>query len=230
MERLRAGVERPRALRRAHGAEDKSERRAAILRAAETLLRADPSAGFSVEVLAKSAGLAKGTVYLYFRTREEILLAVHEQQVHGLFDVFEAALDAPGADARSVLEAGIGYHRKRPESYALAGRCRSYLDAGVSIEAAVAYKLGLGPRIAALGARIDALIPGLAPGEGAALLMNSHALIIGLWQLADTPPRMRKAMQRPELALFRIDFERQLVAALVDLWDGAARRGARRRR
>lgn len=215
-------------LRRARAPEAKTERRAAILRAAEALLRADPSATFSVDALASRAGLAKGTLYLYFRTREEVVLAVHEKQVHELFDAFEAALDDPCADAHRVLEAGCRYHRERPESYALAANCRQCLDTNVSIDAAVSFKLGLAPRIAAIGARIESLVPGLAAGEGAALLMNSYAMIIGLWQQADTPARLRKAMHRPELALFRIDFEKQLVAALNDLWDSALRRGERR--
>lgn len=215
-------------LKRAMVPEAKSERRAAILATAEALLREDPSAGFSVAALARRAGLAKGTLYLYFRSREEVLLAVHEKQVHELFDSFEAALAAPDADASKVLAAGIRYHRDRPESYSLAGNCRGLLDTNVSIEAAIAFKLQLVPRIAAIGSRIERLIPGLSAGEGAALLLNSYALIIGLWQQADTPPRLRKAMQRPELAPFRIDFEKQLVAALADLWEGAQLRAARR--
>lgn len=228
----RSQLRRPRRpeLKRARAPAAKSERRAAILQAAESLLRADPSGTFSVEALARRAGLAKGTVYLYFRTREEVLLAVHEKQVHELFDAFEAALDAPDAGARKVLEAGCRFHRERPESYALAGNCRSFLETGVSIDAAVAFKCALAPRIACVGTRIEALVEGLAPGEGAALLTNSYAMIIGLWQQADTPARLRKAMQRPELAQFRIDFEKQLDIALNDLWDSALRRGAGRTR
>lgn len=51
-------------LRRARLPEDKSQRRAAILRAAEGLLRRAPMGAFSVDALARRAGLAKGTVYL----------------------------------------------------------------------------------------------------------------------------------------------------------------------
>ncbi|MBS0335654.1 MAG: helix-turn-helix transcriptional regulator, partial [Proteobacteria bacterium] len=67
---------RTRARTRAILPEDKSERRAAILRAAAGLLKQAPHGAFSVEALARRAGLAKGTVYLYFGTREEVLLAV----------------------------------------------------------------------------------------------------------------------------------------------------------
>jgi AcrR family transcriptional regulator len=208
--------------------EDKSERRAAIVRAAEALLRRDPAATFSVEDLARRASLAKGTLYLYFGTREEVLLAVHEKQTHEIFDVVEQALAAPGADGPSVVRAGLAYLRTHPEFYPLAGNCRGMLDTNISTEAALEFKIAIGRRLEPLGARIEALYPGLERGEGAALLMNCYALIIGLWQQADPPLCLRPVMQRPEMAIFRIDFEKQLTTALLDLWESAERRSARR--
>ena len=115
---------------RAIGAEDKEQRRAAIVAAAHALVHRNPSATFSVEALARRAGLAKGTLYLYFQTREEVLLALHEQQSHEVFDVIERALATPVADARSVLAAGMTYLRAHPEFYPLAGNCRGMLEIG----------------------------------------------------------------------------------------------------
>lgn len=214
---------------RAVAAEDKEQRRAAIVAAAHGLIHRDPSASFSVEELARRTGLAKGTLYLYFGSREEVLLALHLQQSHEIFDVIERALAAPGADARSVLAAGTVYLRAHPEFYPLAGKCRNMLDTNISAEAALAFKVAIAGRLAPMGERIEALYPGLARGEGAALLMNSYAFIIGLWQQVDTPLVLRDAMKRPEMAIFRIDFEKQLIAALLDLWQSAERRGAQRK-
>jgi AcrR family transcriptional regulator len=210
--------------RRAMAPEDKSERRAAIVRAAADLVRRDPSCGCSVDQLAAKAGVAKGTVYLYFGSREEVLLAVHEKQSHELFDVVERALAAPSATAASVVRAGLRYVHANPQFYPLAANCRSMLDTNVSTEAALAFKLGVGKRLQVLGARIEQLYPGQKTGEGAALLMNSYALIIGLWQQADTPLSLRAVMERPDMRIFKIDFEKQLTAALLDLWEAAARR------
>ena len=210
---------------RAVAAVDKSERRAAIVRAAAALLQRDPSAKFAVEVIARRAGLAKGTVYLYFGSRDEVLLALHDQQSHELFDVVERALSAADSHGRCVVEGGLAYLRAHPEFYPIAGNCRHMLDTNIGTEAALAFKLGIARRLEPLGRRIEELYPGLASGEGAALLTNCYAMIIGLWQQADPPLSLRKVMQRPEMAIFRIDFEKQLVAALLDLWDGAERRG-----
>lgn len=217
-------------LKRALGLEEKSQRRAAIVHAAEELLHRNPAATFSVEALARRAGLAKGTVYLYFHTREEVLLALHETQIHALFDVLARTLALPHADARSVVRAGLRHYAAHPEFYPLAGNCRYMLDTKIGVEAALAFRLGLAQRLAAIGERVEALYPGLRPAEGAALLVNSYALIIGLWQQADTPEVLRDAMKRPDMKVFRIDFEAQLEQALLDLWEAAERRGATSRK
>ncbi len=210
--------------RRAVAPEHKSEKRAAIVNAVHELARRDASASFSVEQLARRAGLAKGTVYLYFKTREEMLLAVHEKHSHELFDAVERALAAPGATAEKVVRAGLRYLKGHQELYPLAAGSLSMIDKNVGTEAAFAFKVGIGRRLAPLGARIEALYPGLAPGEGAVLLINSYAMIVGLWQLADPPLSLRPVMHRPEMQLFKLDFERQLTAALLDLWEAAARK------
>ena len=208
--------------RRAIAPEDKSARRDVIVRAAAEVSARDGA--FSMDQLARRAGVAKGTVYLYFRTREEIVLAVHEKQTHGLFDAVERALAAPGAGGESVVRAGLRYLRANPEFYPLAGNCRHMLDTNVGTEAAFAFKAGIAGRLEPLGRAIERLYPGMAPGEGPALLMNCYAMIIGLWQQADVPAPLRAVMGRPQLRIFRINFEKQLAAALLDLWDAAARR------
>ncbi len=210
--------------KRAVAPEDKSARRDAIVRAAEDLSARTPA--FSMEQLARRAGVAKGTLYLYFGTREEVLLAVHEKQTHELFDVVERSLAARAPTGESVVRAGLRYLRAHPEFYPLAGNCRGMLDTNVSTEAALAFKTGLSGRLEKLGRRIEELYPRLRQGEGAALLTNCYALIVGLWQQADVPVSLRSVMHRPDMQIFRIDLEKQLTGALLDLWDAAARRGA----
>jgi len=211
--------------RRAVLPEDKSERRDAILRAAAGLLRRAPMGAITVEELARRAGLAKGTVYLYFETREEVLLAVHGKRTQKLFDALERALAGPAVDAKTMARATLRFLRAHPEFLPLAATCRGMLETNIGAEAALAFKRALGARLARLGARIEAVYPGLAQGEGLALLMNSHALMVGLWQLADAPACLRDVMKRPDMRMFRIDFQKQLMAALVDLWQAVERRG-----
>lgn len=215
---------------RATAPEAKSERRASILDAAVGLLREAPLGAFSVEALAHRAGLAKGTVYLYFGTREEVLLAVHAEHAQHLFDVLERALAAPKADTRRITRAVVNHLKGHPEFLPLAATCRSMLETNIGLEAALAFKLNIGARLGRLGARVEALYPRLPRGQGVTLLMASYGLMLGLWQIAEPPECLAAAMALPEMRMFRITFETQLSTALVDLWEGATRRAARKAR
>jgi len=213
-----------RARTRATLPEDKSERRAVILRAAVSLLKHAPQGAFSVEELARRAGLAKGTVYLYFGTREEVLLAVHAERQQRMFDVLEASLAAPRPDIRLIARTVVRFVRAHPEFLPLAANCRGMLETNIGAEAALAYKQGVGVRLAQIGARLEVLFPVLAKGQGVGLLMASYALMIGLWQISDPPDCLAAAMERPDMRMFKVDLEKQLGAVLVNLWEGATLR------
>ncbi len=221
---VRTAAPRRRARTRAVLPEDKSERHAAILRAAVALLKDAPQGAFSVDALARRAGMAKGTVYLYFGTREEVLLAVHGQRQQILFDALEKALAAPRADIRMIARTLGRFLRGHPEFLPLAANCRGMLETKVGAEAALAFKQAIGARLACLGARLEVLFPGLARGQGVGLLMASYGLMIGLWQIASPPECLVSAMERPDMRIFKLDLEKQLNAALTNLWEGATSR------
>lgn len=208
--------------------QDKSARRAAILRAAGSLLKAAPQGAFSVAELARRAGLAKGTVYLYFGTREEVLLAVHAERQQALFDVLDKAIAAPRVDIGSIARTVTRFLRAHPEFLPLAANCRGMLETNISPEVALGYKLAIGTRLGELGKRLEAVFPGLPAGQGVALLMASYALMIGLWQIADPPECLAAAMQRPEMRVLKVNLEKQLGAALIQLWQGATERQRKR--
>ncbi|MDB2668813.1 TetR/AcrR family transcriptional regulator [Alphaproteobacteria bacterium] len=66
---------------RARTAEQKALRRRAVLEAAETYFLEVGYEAFSMSNLAKKIGVAKGTLYLYFETREEVFLTLYEQSL-----------------------------------------------------------------------------------------------------------------------------------------------------
>ena len=204
--------------------EDKSERRAEILRAAEGLLKQAPQGAFSVDQLARRAGLAKGTVYLYFGTREEVLLAVHAERQQDLFDSLDKALGAPRVDIRLVARTVARFLRTHPEFLPLAANCRGMLETNIGTEAALAYKQAIGARLVKIGTRLEQLFPTIGKGQGVGLLMASYALMIGLWQISDPPACLAGVMERPDMRLFRVDLEKQLNVSLINLLEGATMR------
>ena len=78
--------------RRARSAEQKALRRQAVLDAAETYFLEVGYEAFSMTQLAKKAGVVKGTLYLYFKTREELFLTLYEQSLIRWSEVFIASL------------------------------------------------------------------------------------------------------------------------------------------
>lgn len=81
-------------------------RRQAILDAAASLLVTRGLTGTSVDAVAQRAGIAKGTVYLYFASRSDLLAALRGRYAQGLADRAEPILDlADPADPGSVTGA-----------------------------------------------------------------------------------------------------------------------------
>ena len=81
--------------RRARSEEQKALRRQAVLQAAEAYFLDVGYEAFSMAQLAKRAGLVKGTLYLYFKTREELFLTLYEKSLTRWSQVFISNLSEP---------------------------------------------------------------------------------------------------------------------------------------
>ena len=94
-------------MRRAIRDEQKAARREHILSVAWQLFQENAYDDVTMRGVAQGAGLAKGTVYLYVETKEELFLAVQKQQFALWFDGVDAqlaAMDAP-ATIETVADA-----------------------------------------------------------------------------------------------------------------------------
>jgi AcrR family transcriptional regulator len=77
---------------RARREEDKSERTAAILKAAGEIWSKSSWSDFTMTDVARRTGLVKGTLYLYFATKEELLQAIFERMLGEYFDSVDRSL------------------------------------------------------------------------------------------------------------------------------------------
>ena len=93
-------------LKRARTQEQKYFRRQQILDAAEGHFREVGYEAFSMAHLARLAGVVKGTLYLYFKTREEVFLSLYNQSLVRWSQVFLESLRLDMSDrdyAESVV-------------------------------------------------------------------------------------------------------------------------------
>ena len=215
---------------RAIQAEDKQERHEAILDAAARLLLRSPERIANMADVADEAGLAKGTVYLYFPSKEELLLAVHERNIDGFFRALVARLadDAP-AKVTDVLALTHEHMVEPPLFLPLAARCFGLMGQSVPPEAARAFKQRMGERLMAAGAGLERHFSELKPGDGVGLLRHSYALIIGLWQMSAESAGHRLGC--PMVAgpgeatpVFNFSYPEELDRALLALWNGTVGR------
>jgi AcrR family transcriptional regulator len=207
---------------RAIATEDKAERRQEILDAVEALYLKHPDRMPSVAEVADKAGVAKGTVYLYFPSKEEMLLALHERHVEGFFRELGKKLREPGPlDFDDIFPVTREHMIRVPGYLALTSRCFGMMDREIPIEVAVAFKARVAQILMAAGSGLERHFKDLAPGGGILILMHSYALIVGLWQLVHPNERFGRAMDRPELKLLMLDYEAEVEKALRALWAGA---------
>jgi AcrR family transcriptional regulator len=206
---------------RAYAVEDKEERRQVILDAAESLYLKHPDRIANVAEVAEAAGLAKGTVYLYFPGKEEMLLALHERHVAQFFGELMKKLAGPGPLGFDDIFPITRDHMIRVPGYlALTSRCFGMMDREIPIETALAFKARVNQILGGAGASLERHFPGLGPGGGVLILLHSYGLIVGLWQLLHPNERFGRAMERPELKLLKRDYEREIESALRALWSG----------
>lgn len=205
---------------RAIQAEDKLERRQAILDAVARLLVDRGERVPSVAEVAEAASLAKGTVYLYFASKEELLLALHERAVSEFFAELADLLAGERAVEFEDIYAVTRRHMVAPSHYLpLAARCFAMLHREIPGEVAEAFRLRLGERLLAVGGLLERRYL-LAAGEGPTLLRHSYALIIGLWHMAAAHQTSEGSVASGPLALFSWDYDRELERALRALWTG----------
>ncbi|MCO4772559.1 MAG: TetR family transcriptional regulator [Deltaproteobacteria bacterium] len=205
-------------MRRARTEQAKEQRRDAILGAAVTLLDRDRYDAVTMAAVAREAGIAKGTTYLYFRTKEQLFLALLEEEYSGWFGAARVALRAlpEGASLARVTDALVATVGDRPRFLALMQLLHVVLEQNISVETALAFKTRLRDEVTGL-ALVLSEVTGMEMMRAGKLLMHLHAVVIGLRQLARPSPSVAEALSRDDLAVMRVEFDVELKVVLHDL-------------
>lgn len=209
--------------KRARAEADKQQRRAEILRAAAAVFAEMPFAAVTMAEVARRAGLAKGTVYLYHATKESLFLQLVGEALARWFAEVEVALRGaqPRLGAEELAALLVGTLTTNGELTRLLVLLHPVLEENIDEALALAFKQRLGELTATAGELLERCHPALGPGEGVRFLLRLHALVIGLHAMATPSAAVARVLARPELAPLRIDFAAELeatVAALLRGW------------
>lgn len=210
---------------RAYSSEDKQQREEKIIEAAQTLLTEKSFYAINMDEVAKSAVLAKGTVYLYFKTKEELFLSVFERQAQTWFCEVQSGLAefSSPATPETVVKLLVDSVKDKPQLTRLTALKQIVIEHNISFECAHEDKLRMQARTQELGEMIAAKL-GLPAARGVQLLDLMQLFVAGLEGVA-RPSLVSKQVFEQEPSLRTMDFAVELSNLLLAMLQscGAAR-------
>lgn len=160
--------------------EDKLRKRESILDAAQYLWVTQTDRLSSMDALAQTTGVAKGTLYLYFRSKEEVLLALHERDMEQFFGRMVArAQQTEPMQAEDLAQLVIDSINSSPTFLPLSSVCMGLMERHIPPDIAIACKERIHERLNAALHAVQHHFPSLTLLN----MLQAYALILGLWQL-----------------------------------------------
>ena len=209
---------------RARSALAKDERRANLVAAASRLFEQADFSAITIARVAESAGVAKGTAYLYFANKETLFLELMRAEFTAWLEVFLASLmrqraaslvdRLPKLIAKSFAD--------RPNIRRLMVLQHTVLEANLDETAALDFKLHMRALMDQVAAALVPRIPGWRSGDAQVYMMQTIALVIGVTQLSEPPPVIARVLASDaRLQPMQIAFEPFLAQTLSALLRGS---------
>jgi TetR/AcrR family transcriptional regulator len=195
----------------------KEQRRQIILNKAWELFQTSAYDAININEIARNAGIAKGTVYLYFATKEQLFLEILEIKFAEWFAEVNTALEA----ATDPIEASVLtqlFSRallERPFLTRLFAIAHVILEHNIDHDSARRYKTMLLEQVMYTGNLIEQRLGFLQAGEGVQLLLRAYALVIGVENIARVAPIVQEVIDSdPALSIFKADFAQEFTVLL----------------
>jgi AcrR family transcriptional regulator len=219
---------RPGLRQRAIDPSEKIARREAIIDAAARLFSRAQQLP-SVADVALEAGLGKGTMYLYFQTREAIYLSLHQRHASLFFAALNEQLAQSTPFSQDKMEAIVDQYMIGNLNFLpLCNFCMSVSVAQVDQATQENFHAQMAQWLLSSGAMLELKIPTLKTGDGVRFLHHGYALILGMYQLLGeraVPLEPTTVVQlKPRLPGIA-DFRSETLSALRAYWDHAVHQG-----
>lgn len=150
--------------------------------------------------VAAASGLTKAALYRYFRSKELLFIAVYRRAFTALVD------DAEGRQSLSLPDDLTGLLVTHPLFCGLTAILHMALETGLTEQEARDFKLFLLERSQRLAGLIHSAT-GRDTQSCFDFLMQCQQALIGCWHMTHPPEAARKAMERPPLTVFKLEFE-----------------------
>ena len=216
-----AAVQRP---VRARSAQAKDQRRAALVAAAGRLFADADFEAITIARVAEIAGMAKGTAYLYFATKETLFLELVRAELSAWLADFVKAVAPlrPGGAAVALPQLLARSFTARPHLRRLVVLQHTQLEPKLGDGPALQFKLHMRDLMDQAVAAITPKISGWRQQDAQIFLMQGFAMVISTTLLSEPAPAIARVVASDaRLKPFQIAFEPFLAQALAMLIQGS---------
>lgn len=174
---------------RVRGEQDREERRRTLVESADQLLAEHSYNRVRIEDVARRAGVAKGTVFLYFANKEALVLAVLRARLGRAIDRIEHEFDTtgPGAGPDALVQCFLDSYYDDPQTARLMALWPAVLEDGAPTPDVESFRAFLQERGAGLAARICASSPGIGADGAERLVRHLGVMVIGMAAIGGSP-------------------------------------------
>ena len=170
--------------------------------------------------VAEKAGIVKGTLYLYFKTKEELFLALHQQEIQTLLASWQESVEKM-TNPDQLPEICAAAFSNQPLLMTLLGVTNQVLEHNISFEMAKEFKLESHEKLGMLATVIEQKCDWMQAGQGSEFVMILASYAMGLWSSAQPAPIVREVYkQMPELRGGQMDFSNALQKGARWLYQG----------
>jgi AcrR family transcriptional regulator len=207
---------------RARTDEAKTEKGRIILDTALRLFKKKEYKEITVSMIACHAKIAKGTLFLYFPTKEELFLSLAARQFNSFFQSFNTHISednkAPKIDGLiSVILKSI---EGNEDLIKISPLMNTIIEKNVSAKTLMEFKNKIHSEMIDTGKNIEMKYPSVAPGRGVQVLMWLYGLMIGFKNISDPIDIVCSGVGSKDVSLFNFDFKEQFEQAVRALLSG----------
>lgn len=205
--------------RRARSPAAKDARRQALVDAAADVFGERRYSAVSMAEIARRAGVAKGTTYLYFPTKETLFLDLFLRRLSAWTEQVMPLLQA-AQSPKDVADAFADTLAHHEQLVRLIGLLHGTLEQNVEAEDALAFKRQLIVHLAPVAMAIEAAA-NLPAGDGVRAIVQIQAMAVGIAQMAFPTPAVASALENNDVAVMRVEFcptMRHTISALLRGW------------
>lgn len=203
--------------------DDKKVKKDLLVKAAISLFNKSSFEKISMDQIAKKAGVAKGTLYLYFKTKEELFLEIHRMDYEAWFAAFQAFLRSknPGLSASELAQWITNSLKENQRTVRLMAIASALLEKNIVYESAFRLKDSVRKSVLESAPELCRVLKFKKNEDAILFLTYLHALITGLWHHAEPAPIVTKVLNSsPDFTVFRIDFFHTLEVGIVSMLAG----------